>query len=813
MDYQQATIRTATSLRSIATDPDLRQVSHLSLPEVEAAADLVAQLVPAGNVPGVILTGLARLAGPKVPAETVRRDIGLLFKGVEQTLDRALYAAVFAGPGAILWGYQALLKLAGKSPEAAFPEGVWQFYVEYALRDDTARHANETHGFDTALRQHHIHLSPADRLAAWVLTAIHILYQYDDLLANEWRERTACRLLSEAANRAGVYRAWQKQIPYRRGPDAAGQSYAQYRRACFDEFVRSVTAGLPGAVSQAYLQQFHRLESDELRTYQRQMTALAYLQPDAHNEKRFRYPVSQAHIGVISLGWYYLVPAAQPGANQPLDVASVRGLAAAILEDHPDGLPNALLPLARTRRGSLAAIRSRLSAPLTHELNSLRLAPVLLNTDRPQMNGIQPYQPSLSEIRQSERGLGDHPLTIFDAGNTFVFDQSHIFFDGAWGAALAEIMTNEAIAWAAYLAQLPPVSALPRLPYRLGLQFLPSDTAQLRSVEMLPHEAAAETSAVDMDSLSHLRRVFKQRSDLLGLTINDILVLYRAIHATTYRPSPTLLDELESLQAVKDARQAAQMALDALSAAGQDSPALLIPIDASQRNPRERLYPFSFTAPLNELDILGLHRRTLAAMLKIDLPSGALPTGETTYSYGSSREPGSAAPGGDDFGGLQRAYLAALAGFGAVLSRAKELAGQGQSASIGAIRALAHLPPPVQHVLDQLPAALEPLNDLLKGREVFSNIGAVAPGSTLSRFHSAKDDNRQKMLVWGVMTDEKGVMNISLRDFRPHVPALAETGRMALAQRMTQEYLEASALGLNRYLEELYQIAVAGHLK
>ncbi|MBI1880215.1 MAG: hypothetical protein HYR94_18675, partial [Chloroflexi bacterium] len=124
--------------------------------------DLVSQVVPAGNVPGIILNGLVRLQGRKPPAKIVKRDINLLFQGVDRALDTAVYGAFFAGPAAVIWGYQNLLRLAGKDPEDSFPEGTWQFYVDYALREDTARHAIETHGFDTTLNQHKLKLNPVD---------------------------------------------------------------------------------------------------------------------------------------------------------------------------------------------------------------------------------------------------------------------------------------------------------------------------------------------------------------------------------------------------------------------------------------------------------------------------------------------------------------------------------------------------------------------------------------------------------------------------------------------------------------------------
>ena len=142
--YAQASIKTADNLRTIAHSVSVKDISTLSLPEIDAVVDIISRLVPAGNVPGVILNGLARLPGRRPPAANVNRDVNLLFKGVETALDKAVYGAFFAGPAAIIWGYQNLLKLAGKDPESAFPDGLWQFYVEYALREDTARHANET---------------------------------------------------------------------------------------------------------------------------------------------------------------------------------------------------------------------------------------------------------------------------------------------------------------------------------------------------------------------------------------------------------------------------------------------------------------------------------------------------------------------------------------------------------------------------------------------------------------------------------------------------------------------------------------------
>src|SRR5262245_45355634 len=97
--YKEASIKTAGNLKTIAQSELLRDLSRLSLPEIEAATNLISQVVPAGNVPGVILSGLARLAGHRPPIKTIKRDIDLLFQSVEQVLDKAVYAAFFCWSG------------------------------------------------------------------------------------------------------------------------------------------------------------------------------------------------------------------------------------------------------------------------------------------------------------------------------------------------------------------------------------------------------------------------------------------------------------------------------------------------------------------------------------------------------------------------------------------------------------------------------------------------------------------------------------------------------------------------------------------
>jgi hypothetical protein len=272
------------------------------------------------------------------------------------------------------------------------------------------------------------------------------------------------------------------------------------------------------------------------------------------------------------------------------------------------------------------------------------------------------------------------------------------------------------------------------------------------------------------------------------LTVNDLLILYRAIHAVTYQADSRLLAMLAALAQDRKMETAVQQAIQA-SHPYEQPPAILIPVDASRSDPKERVYPLVFEAPLYELNLLELHQQTMNALTAYEQ---ATPSARSqTYAA---------------FDQCQRDYLATLAGFGQVLNRAKMIALAGTSTSQGAIKLLAHMPPPLQHWLDQIPNRFDVLNDLIKGREVFSNVGAVADGSTLTRFSSAKDDNEKKSLVWGVITDANKVMRLSLRDFRPHVAALTVLGQRQLAQQLAQHYLDSYARGLNSYISDLQRI-------
>jgi hypothetical protein len=789
--YQRASIKTAGELHTVA-----RQVSHLTLPEIDAAVDVVSRMIPAGNVPGVILSSLAGMAGRKPPRDRLKRDVNLLFQGVEKLLDKAVFGTFFAGPAAVIWGYQNLLKMAGKDPDAAFePEGTWQFYVDYALREDTARHANETHGFDTVLKEHGVELARVDRITAWVMTAIDTLHQYNSLLLNEWRERTQTYALREiVAEREdgdpleGLYKKWVTQRPYHRGEDAQGDTYAQYRQRKFDAFMADAVGGVSPTARSEWQSRNQMGYKQSLPDYLMQMTIHAYLQPETYGEVRTSVPLEQLRVGVIIDGHYYLLPVCKRNTNQRPDIEVVRRRIAAILATPRPAPEVNLADLATIRRTELAKVRPKLNDDLIQSLDALQAAPILLNFD------VCSRDLPLAEIRQGERGVGDHALTLFDTGESIIFDQSHIFFDGAWGVALAEIMTGEALSWAVHLSYMTPARPGNKVPTPLPIHLEKSDLKHTRKLHRVMPEINVENDAVEIKRLMRLRRLFKQRSDLLQLTVNDVLVLFRSIHALIYQPPEALLEELQWVsksRGQRKASQAAEVILAEISNVGGYNPAILIPVDATPRSPRDRLYPMTFTVPLEDLDLISLHRQVVAALDTYENEAG-----DRTQAY-------------EEFDRLQRQYLSTLAAFGQIMSRAKEIAIAGESASVGSIKLLGHMPRALQRFLDSVPSRFEMLNDIIKGREVFSNVGAVAEDSTLTRFLTAKDDNEKKTLAWGVLTDASSVMRVSLRDFRPHVGPFVAAGQGELAHWIAKDYLDAYADGLNDYIRAVWRITLA----
>jgi hypothetical protein len=328
----------------------------------------------------------------------------------------------------------------------------------------------------------------------------------------------------------------------------------------------------------------------------------------------------------------------------------------------------------------------------------------------------------------------------------------------------------------------------------LTISLTKNDIALIRELPRSELEAWAESSDIKIKAILALRKMFKRRSDLIQLTVNDLMVLYRGIHTALYQPSNRLIEDLSEFALKLAGDETALRAMRALKQSWESqriNPSVLMPVDASEQSPRERVHPLAFEVPLTELNIIELHQGVVSALSEY-------------WNYRGDRHEAY-----QIFDNMQREYLTTLAAFGGVFNKAKEITAKGESASMETLKLLAHMPLPVQHWLDSILTQFDVLNDMTKGNEVFSNVGSVAASSTLTRFLSAKDDNEKKNLVWGVLTDAEGVMRVTLRDFRPHVRFFVETGYQGLANQIAQDYLDSYASGLNKFVTDLRRITVA----
>jgi hypothetical protein len=826
---------TLSALVEVNTET-ISQLSHLTLPEIQEIQEEIAQVLPAGNLPAFILSGLVKLKERRVRSEKVREDVNALMQGMN-LLPQGLYSLFVAGPAAVLYGYQKILRLAGKEPENAFPQGTWQFYLQFGLREDTARHANETLGFQRSLPSS---AGEVQMAAAWLLTAMDLLYEYEDLLAADWRERVMLRLLYEVAAEADLaespqftklIREWDCLRPYHRpSPEVA---YLRHRLETFEIFFRKRLEALPPALQKKVRERYARRQNEDLAPYLEQMSLLARLSPGRYQEEKVPFPLWQACVGFVHAGQTYLLPAyerdsegrprydpAQGAEPRSLHVTedslrdaegravqvdrrgrvleltaggflgtlrrpspeAVLGWATAILDDAEgdDAAPTLDLLLTEAPRREQGKLRGSLPPENQEALARLGCAPVIVNWD------LRPTEPSLSEIRRSHRGVGDHALTIFRTARSMVFDQSHIFFDGMWGMAVAEIITDRAVHTYRALEGLEPSFRVPPTPLKLHA---PAGVlAEIRS-RCRCGEVCVESDQVNLKGIERLRKWLNQRG--VHLTVNDLLLLYRSLHAAGYTPSRVegVLQALRERLLPEDYEAVRSEIDETLARYRETNPALLIPMDASNVSPHERLFPTTFRNPLAEIPQLFTEAQTAYLLFRQQ-------GGEETW---------------ERFDEARRKLLAYLQAFGGVLQALKDVTMRGESFSTATLRLLGHLPSSMQHVLDSIPQRITVLNEIIKGNEVFSNVGRVAQESTLHRFISAKDDGQAKELVWGIMTDDQGVMHISLRDFRPFVGPLIARSEEQVAHALAQDYLDQYVRGLNRFVDVLGQlVAVRG---
>jgi hypothetical protein len=425
-------------------------------------------------------------------------------------------------------------------------------------------------------------------------------------------------------------------------------------------------------------------------------------------------------------------------------------------------------------------------------LGWLGRTPILINWDAGNSNDW------LTQLRRAQRGIGDHALTVRRTEKTFVFDQSHVFFDGAWSLAMAEVLTNAAIQWCQRIVMLTPDESTPVVLLRLHAT---DGFRQQAQALRYGREVSAETTIWEfIPQVSKLRQMLLQRGT--RLTVNDLLVITRIFHAAHYVPSPSVQKEIDALrQSARTPleRRAVNAIQHSLERGRVTNPALLIPVDASPYEPHERLFPITFRNLVladNLVWVWGDTWDAYQAYRRIEPPD--TPEGLAALKAFA----------------LKRALLIGnLIAFSHVLAANKGVGLRGESINIAILKLLVGMPPWLQRTLNSIPEQFPVLNEIIKGDEVYSNVGRVAPGSSLTRFMSAKDDGNTKALVWGVMSDDQDRLIVTMRDFRPHVRPLMEAGRGDLAQRLAQDYVTtytADLIGLVARLAAMLRVETRG---
>ncbi len=843
---------------------------------------------------------------------------------LELVATRGVYEAFITGPAAILTMFQ---KVRGVEADDAFPQGTWQFYTEFGLREDQARHANETLGYHSHLPAN---AKEVDAASSWVYQIINTYFEYDVLLENEWTERTLLRLVDEVIEESIIEKVlegkeeqrdtleqfknltarlaeenlaeeerqavrqkfkklkeqikkenvenvereseevkrnlglesirsdWVKRRPYKRDPNVPGETYPKYRRRELLAYFNQRVQNLPSFWVDRVWEEYSELLADDLPQYQEQMSIMYALKPERYTEKKEKIPLWKAKVGLISNGYYYLIDVCardeegnlllfdpnkpdEPGLPivliedeeghlrdtsgarvtinlkgeiriedehglfilRPVPPQELKRRVTAILHHSWQMDPNTSeldLMLVEAPRAEQEHLRGLLSRRSQWELKQLRLTPIILNWD------LQEFNQTLGDIRSNRRGISDHALTIFRTDQSFIFDQSHIFFDAIWGIALSQIMTDGAIELYETFAQLPTLPPTEMLEksgpqkqhsaYQLYLKSTPSLEEEIKAKAYRGRrDVSVENCSVDLAKINELRRLLRPVG--INISVNDILTLYRSIYDPIYSEMVAtglgvrrkLMSRLDGVlpsgpQKLRAVKLIDETLIEMKKELETSNPSLLIPMDASFVDPKERLFPTTFRNPFVEIYTLYRQTRGLYEDLLVE------------YSQDTNQV----------FIEKRKELCKHILGFTEYFGALKRMTMQGESFNTATIKMLAHLPPSMQSTLNLIPQKISVLNEIIKGEEVFSNVGRVARGSSLSRFMSAKDDGETKTLIWGIMSDKDGRLTISLRDFRKHVPVFIKIGGERLARMLAQDYLDRHARGLNNFVKEMIDI-------
>jgi len=798
----------------LSLSKNLSEVTDLSehqLKELESYYD-------SGSLSGFVRSGIALIGARRVRPRDASDDEG----SSEPIRDKILFYVLVVCPAVLLTIFHRLREALLEIPWA-FENGTWQFYLQFGLREDLGHHTNETVGYQAYRASAG---TESDDLTAWVLSLIQFVWGYEDLMGLIWEEATYIRLVDNAAYKYGLMedplyrrlgRNWEIARPYEAPLNG---TYTDVRRRAFYEFIEPRLIRMPAGVRTQVEREVERLQLVEKADYQRQMSLLARMRPGRFLDDKVFIPLWDASIGVVFKGQYYFIyVAAHDQEGNPIGfTAGGKGISLrseggslfspegdeltwkrdqlylkdggewfasldvspiAVVKAHLDSVfgqdgdgPFSFDPgkavdilLAETPRSVQGKLRKLLPADSRVVINRLHHSPIILNWDEHERDA------SLAELRRTQRGIGDHAITVIRTKESMLFDQHHAFFDGTWAAAMAEVLTNVAVQWHKRVQTIS-TSDLESTPAPVRMVASPDfirEAEKHRQIE----EIAAETTIPGVQQVFELRKMLNKQGT--NLTVNDLLVIARIFHAAHYRPSANIQAQIDTLResgSVLDSRLV-QSIERSLERGRITNPALLIPVDATLVAPKERIFPITFRNISDEL-------------------VWAWDAAWESYQAYRRIEPPTSVEGYTAFHNFKTQYeqlLMGLQGFSHILAANKSVALRGKSINVAVMMLLCKLPPAIQYLLRSIPEQFPVLNEVIRGDEVYSNIGRVAAGSSLTRFISAKDDGNTKALVWGIMTDDEGQMVVTMRDFRPHVKPLVRSGYSDLAREMARDYV------------------------
>ena len=387
------------------------------------------------------------------------------------------------------------------------PISMWDDYLHWGLREDLGNFTNETKGYHQERPEEATSL---DDLTAWVMAVMQFVWTYSELLGVIWDEWTLLRLVMEEAQEAELDgfsqldRQWESQRPYKAPLNG---TYADMRREKFDEFYSQALENLPANLQEDVARKYETLSASKRAAFQEQMSVLARVEPNRFRDEKKPIMLWDAHIALVVGGRYHLISLVERDANGApvaygidgskwaleiregyavgkkgerlrlegdqllrvrddkkvgwLDMPSVawvkwqsRQILGNTDPDDPYVDPSSVdVLLAETPRRAQKGLRKLLATQTQRALENLAYVPVIINWDE------QSSERNLAEIRRTNRGIGDHALTIIRTEGTIVFDLSHLFFDGTWSLAVAEVMTNLAIEWCRRIVHITPGSS------------------------------------------------------------------------------------------------------------------------------------------------------------------------------------------------------------------------------------------------------------------------------------------------------------------------------------------------------------------